>query len=137
MKYVIVFLLGSIKMALAIPSALALGLNGWEMGICLASGGVLGSFVFSYSGVYVWGRIQHLMLKTGRKSSKINRKKRWLVQLKNGAGLWVISALAPGIFSIPLGCFVGLKMSRYPWKVALFMSISSIIWGLSAGFLMG
>jgi membrane protein DedA with SNARE-associated domain len=117
-----VFLLAVIELWSAIPAGLALGLNPVLIGICAASGAILGTFVV----IWVGDRFRKWLL---RNHSNNNPKKPGVVQrIWQRYGLIGLGLLAPLLSGAPLGAALGISLGAQKASLMFWMSLGIIFW---------
>lgn len=126
------FLLSSVKFAVAtFPICLAFDYRA-SLFISI-SGGLSGSFFF----LFLWNKVLHIwhILIVKKKEEKplaykVNKKKRWIVSLKNSYGYWGVIILTPLILSIPIGAFILIQYFDHQKYKFFHLSLSVILWGV-------
>ena len=130
-KALIYFLLSTVKFALTVP-LIVYSFDFYESILISILGGISGVLFFNF----VWGYIINFwnikIIKKSKKTPKpvkFNRKKRFVINLKDNYGYrGVIITTAP-ILSIPFGTFILTRYFKFKKYRILHLIISFVIWG--------
>ncbi len=126
-KFVVAFLLSSVKYALGVAWCMARFDNHYQSFAVTMLGGATGIVVFTYFGHMInrwWAK---------RKTDKkvFSKKNRRMVKLRTYGGLSVVALLSPIILSIPGGCILATTFVSDRRKILLFMFGSLLLWGVA------
>lgn len=132
-KIIAVFLSCAIKPGLAgVPTAVACKFTFLQTLAIGGSGGITGTFIFSYliGGIFkMITRFQDKHFPNRNKNKKIFTKtNRIIVKAKKNFGIVGVSIISPPFLSIPLGVFLALRFFGHRGKVILCMCISVVAW---------
>ena len=122
---IIVFLSSSVKFALG-ASAVVTGNMGISGTVSSVLGGITGILIFTYLGSY----IRIWLIKTFPKhfNKRFSRSTRFLVKVRQHAGLTGIAFLTPIFLSIPVGVLLALDLTTHKAKIVYSMVASCIFW---------
>ena len=93
--------------------------------ISTVGGGILGVFVFTFSGEII--NLWYKRLFPNKQKRIFTRWNRFVVKLRRSFGLPGIAMLTP-LLSIPVGIFLSLSLTKNKWRISLFMLMSFTIW---------
>jgi hypothetical protein len=122
---VLIFLSSTVKFALA-SSAVVTGNMGISGTVSNLLGGVTGIIIFTYMGSFL--RIWLIKTFPGRFNKKFSRSNRFLVKVRQHAGLPGIAFLTPVFLSIPVGVMLALDLTTHKTKIVSSMVVSCIFW---------
>lgn len=131
LQFLTVMGMSSFKVIPGLALGVAYGLNGFEIFISLAVGGIAGIVVFTYLGERIrkWWH-DYRARKRGNKPKKpLNIKRaRRILRIWHRFGLAGIAAVTPPIISPPIGVAIALAFREKRSRILLYMSISVIVW---------
>ncbi|OFX57839.1 MAG: hypothetical protein A2046_09125 [Bacteroidetes bacterium GWA2_30_7] len=140
-KYLIVFLLSSVKFALSFPLAIyEYKFSYIETLILTTSGGIFGSFIFAYLTKYIviiWryflditklNNINYFNRNKNIPRKKMTRRNKLIVIVRTKYGLIGLALITPILLSIPIGTFISLRYYPNYKKTLLYLIISIVMW---------
>ena len=123
LKLLSVFVLAAIELWAAIPAGLALGLHPVLIGITVAGGAILGTFVVVFFGE----RIRNWLVR--RHAGKEGKKQPGLIhRIWQRYGTIGLGLLAPLVTGAPLGAALGLALGASTGRLMIWMSLGIILW---------
>jgi hypothetical protein len=130
-KAIILFLLSTFKYAMTIPP-IVFYFNYLDSLLISIGGGLFGIVFFRFVWIWIltfWNK--YVIKKEWAEPGpvKLNKRKRYIVRMKNKYGYWGIIILTPIFLSIPLGVFLLQRYFRFHKHKFVVLSISLIIWG--------
>ena len=122
---IVVFLSSTVKFAVGAAEVVTgnLGIPGTISNVL---GGITGIIVFTYLGSYI--RIWLIKRFPHRFNKKFSRSSRFLVKVREHAGLPGIAFLTPILLSIPVGVLLALDLTTHKVKIVSSMVFSCIFW---------
>ncbi len=125
-------LFSSVKFLFAPSAMVASGYNFWEALIVSVSGGLLGVFVFYFSGKAIFNYFSKF--KKEKKDKRVfTRKNKMIVKLVNNFGLVGLSAVL-GVASIPLTALLAARYFQHRKSTLVYLTLSVLSWGLLLTF---
>lgn len=140
MKYLMVYLLATVKFVFSFPLAAGYHLNFIEMFVFTSLGGISGVLFFAFLTnpiVRIWKAI------TPKKKNRVNKheqahetkrinykRNRRMIKLKNSYGLAGLIIFTPFLLSIPFGTFLTVRYFGAKFKIILMLVITVILFSL-------
>jgi len=121
----LVFLVSSVKFVLG-ASAVVIDKLGIPGALCSLLGAITGVIIFTYLGGYI--RVWLIRKYPKQLGTKFSRISRFLVKVRQHAGLPGIAFLTPILLSIPVGIFLALDLTSHKMKIVSSMVLSCIFW---------
>ena len=121
----IVFFSSTVKFALG-ASAVVTGNMGISGTVSNVLGGITGILIFTYLGGYI--RLWLIKQFPNQLNKKFSRGSRFLVKVRQHAGLTGIAFLTPIFLSIPVGVMLALDLTTHKTKIVSSMVFSCIFW---------
>lgn len=122
-KLLPVFLLAAVELWAAIPAGLALGLHPLLIGITVAGGAILCTFVVVFVGERVRNWLVH------HHAGKEGKKQPGLIQrIWHRYGTIGLGLLAPLLIGAPLGAALGLALGAPTGRLTIWISLGIILW---------
>jgi len=121
----IVFLSSTVKFALG-ASVVVTGNMGIPGTVSSILGAITGIIVFTFLGSYI--RIWLIKRYPNQLGKKFSRGSRFLVKVRQHAGLTGIAFLTPIFLSIPVGVLLALDLTSHKMKIVSSMVVSCIFW---------
>lgn len=142
-KLFTVILTSGTKFLLSPLLALSLGFTYKQALLYTTLGGTLGVLVFAFVGdiirrywryftmlfVAPFSRRTYKQLVHAR-GKRFNRRKRFVVRIKDRFGLFGIAFVTPCIISIPVGTILAMNLYKNRKKVILYIMVSLVAWSL-------
>lgn len=130
-----IFLLSSVKFGMAgVPSAVFADYSFFKTFTVTTSGGIAGTFFFTYLSKWVIRKFHLVRYKLFGKNKKDKKKftpfNRFIVKVKMKFGLLGLSILTPSLLSFPLGIFLAVRYYHNKERIITYMSVSTIIWAV-------
>lgn len=132
-KIILVFLTSTVKFGLGgVPAAVVADFDFFKAMTVTISGGIAGTFFFTYLSDWLLHFIQKIRARSGKQANrkKFTRMNRLIVKVKRNFGLLGLAILTPSVLSIPLGCFLAARYYSNKQQIILYMSISVVIWAI-------
>ena len=135
-EFFAVFIASALKPGIAgIPSAvLGLGFNFFETLIVCSSGGIVGTFVFTFLieiiMKFVNKQLDKFFPNRHKNKKTFTKTNRFIINVKKNFGIIGISIISPLLLSIPLGVFLCLKFFGDRSKIIMWMSVFVIFWSI-------
>lgn len=134
-EYLYVVAISTYKFLFAGPAAVASGFNYWETSLSLASGGIIGFFVFYFFSAEIILLFNRIVLKK-RRTVNGEWMKRYRRQIKlRKYGIPLLMVFGPSILSIPLTAFIVRRWFRKTKYIIVYFCISVVSWAFIFGTL--
>ena len=130
-KAIILSFLSTFKYAMTIPP-IVFYFNYTDSLLISLSGGLFGILFFRFVWKWILQFWKNYIIRKDwvePRPVKINKRKRYIVNMKNKYGYWGVIILTPILLSIPLGVFLLERYFRFHKYKFITLSISLIIWG--------
>jgi hypothetical protein len=136
-QIILIFLTSAVKFGLGgVPAAVIAELPFFEAMTVTISGGIAGTFFFTYLSEGVL-RLINRMRGSKKPRKKFTRMNRLIVRVKRGFGLIGLAVITPAILSIPLGCFLAVRYYPNKQQIILYMSVSVVVWAAALYYVWG
>jgi uncharacterized membrane protein len=124
------WLLFSMAKFLFAPSALvASGYTFWETLAIAVAGGVIGIWIFYYTGSRIFDYFKRLQARKNKKKKVFTKKNKLIVRLVKNYGLVGLCSVL-GVISIPLAALLAARYFRDRKGTLVYLSISVLLWAL-------
>jgi hypothetical protein len=124
----------------SVPSAVALfNFNFWKVILTTCGGGLTGVVVFTnVSAAFLrwWNNLKHKYFSSHKHPRVFTRTNRFIIKVKQKAGLWGIATFTPILLSIPFGAFVAERFYKDKKKVILALGTMVLFWNFAIYFLL-
>ncbi len=129
-KAILYYLLSTVKFAVTIP-LIVYSFNFYQSIIISIAGGISGVIFFSFFWdkiIIFWNSRIRKKYKKTKGQVKFNRKRRFVINLKNNYGYWGVLVSTAPLLSIPFGTFLLTRYIKSKKFRTLHLIISIIIW---------
>lgn len=137
LKIISVFLLSTVKFALAVPAASAANFSFVKTVFVCSAGGAVGIITFTYLSEWINGRIKKTSSSTEVKKNKnkFTFTNKLIIKVKKYFGLLGIAAITPILLSIPIGVFLAVRYYKHKAQIISYMLASVVFWSMAMYFL--
>ncbi|MCU0439041.1 MAG: small multi-drug export protein [Raineya sp.] len=133
-SYLSVYLMASVKFALAPPTGYGLGLSPIEIIICTIAGMMTTATIVPILGQKLISYLRNRRLKKGKPVKVFTPRKRMIVKIWQKFSIWGIALLTPILFSPVVGCIIAVSFGVKRNKILLTMFVSAVFWALVMTF---
>jgi ABC-type antimicrobial peptide transport system permease subunit len=120
-------LFSSVKFFFAPSTVYLVGYSYFETVAITVTGGILGVFVFFYTGSAIFKFIGDRFA-SSKPRRAFSRKNRLIIRVKKSWGLVGLALLSPTLISIPLGCLLAARYFRNDRRTIPFLAGSIVFW---------
>jgi hypothetical protein len=131
LSYLSVYLLASVKFALAPPTGYGLGLKPWEIIVCTVLGMMTTAVIVPFLGQRLIVYLRNRKIKKGKTIKVFSPRKRLIVKIWQKFSIWGIALLTPILFSPIVGCIIAVSFGVKRSKILLTMFVSAIFWAFA------
>ena len=122
---ILIFVSSTVKFALS-ASAVVTGNLGISGTVANVLGGITGIVIFTYMGAFI--RTWAIKTFPDRFNKRFTKSTRFLVKVKQHAGLTGVAFLTPIFLSIPVGVMLALDLTTHKAKIVTSMALSCFFW---------
>ena len=121
-------LFASVKFLFAPSTVYLSGYSYWQTLAITIVGGVLGVFVFFYTGSAIFTFINDRFSSSGSTRKTFNKRNRLLIRVKSSWGIIGLAITSPCLISIPIGSLLAARYFRNDPRTLPFFIGAVVIW---------